>query len=198
MDSSNVLSDDEYDVISNPGSRSLESSIADFHFEAREPPAFRDAQERFETTRWTASEIQLYVRKGLGLSDSIQATSFDNKRIRIYVDGIFDGLDVSDALKLRQAKLAFPSVHLMVGVFSDQALQMHNHSSNRPEIERAELVRHCRWIDEVVKDAPWELTPKFLTDKSIDFVAIDEGTSIDPNCDKARVLAYDELKKHGS
>lgn len=94
MDSSNVFSDDEYDVISNPGSRSLESSIADFHFEAREPPAFQDAQDRFETTRWTATEIQLYVRKGLGLSDIVQPTSFDNKRVRVYVDGIFDGFDV--------------------------------------------------------------------------------------------------------
>lgn len=111
---------------------------------------------------------------------------------------LITSLFCSDALKLRQAKLAFPSVHLMVGVFSDQALQIHNQSSNRPEIERAELVRHCRWTDEAVRDVPWELTLQFLIDKSIDFVAIDEGTSIDPNCDKARVLAYDELKKHGT
>lgn len=94
MDSSNVLSDDDYDVISNPGSRSLESSIEDFHFEAREPPAFEDAHDRFETTRWSATEIQLFVRKGLGLSNIVQPISFDNKRVRVYVDGIFDVFDV--------------------------------------------------------------------------------------------------------
>jgi hypothetical protein len=31
MDSSSVLSDEDYDLISNPGQRSLESSITDLH-----------------------------------------------------------------------------------------------------------------------------------------------------------------------
>lgn len=66
-----------------------------------------------------------------------------------------------------------------------------------PEVERTELVRHCRWVDEVVRDVPWELTLPFLENKQIDFVLIDEGTSVDPTCDKARVRGYDDLKTHG-
>jgi len=98
---------------------------------------------------------------------------------------------------LRQAKLAFPSVHLIVGVFSDDASLRYGAKTVWPEVERIELVRHCRWVDEVIKDVPWELTLNFLREKNIDFVAINEGTSVDPMCDKTRVRGYDELKKHG-
>ncbi len=86
----------------------------------------------------------------------------------------------------------------MVGVFSDDVLLQNNCIPAWPEVERLELVRHCRWVDEVVRDAPWELSASFLKSKHIDFVAIDEGTSVDPTCCKVRVKGYDELKKHGT
>jgi glycerol-3-phosphate cytidylyltransferase-like family protein len=88
-------------------------------------------------------------------------------------------------------------VHLIVGVFSDEVLLQNGHAFNRPEIERLELVRHCRWVNEVIKDAPWELTLQFIREKGIDYVAVDEGSSVDPNYNNARVRGYDELKRHG-
>lgn len=84
-----------------------------------------------------------------------------------------------------------------MGVFSDAVLLQNGYRANWPEIERVELVRHCRWVNEVTKDAPWELTLKFIQEKSIDYAAVDEGSSIDPNYDRARVRGYDELKRHG-
>ena len=38
---------------------------------------------------------------------------------------------------------------------------------------RCESVRHCRWVDEVLEDAPWVLSDGYLTAHSIDFVAHD-------------------------
>ena len=42
------------------------------------------------------------------------------------------------------------------------------------ERERYESVRHCRWTDEVVEDAPWVITQEFLDEHRIDFVAHDD------------------------
>lgn len=41
------------------------------------------------------------------------------------------------------------------------------------DVERYEAVRHCKWVDEVVKDAPWTVTQKFLDEHRIDYVAHD-------------------------
>jgi hypothetical protein len=93
MDASNVLSDDDYDVISNPGSSSLDSSMYLEETVCELPPS-QEAQDRFETVRWNACEIQAYIRKGLGIS---QPTPLD-KTVRIYVDGSFDAFDVGQVI----------------------------------------------------------------------------------------------------
>lgn len=63
-----------------------------------------------------------------------------------------------------------------------------------PHVERCEVLRHCRWVDEVVPDAPWKLEEAFVTAMRIDYVAIDEGVSVDPAYDKERVKGYDMIK----
>ena len=65
-------------------------------------------------------------------------------------------------------------------------------------MERVEMARHCRWVDEVITDIPWQLSEEFLLQRRVDYIAIDEGTSVDPNCDKLRVKGYDEIKRIGT
>lgn len=87
MDSAAAFSDDDYDVISNPDGELTADEIVlgRSAVTSREPPASEDAQDRFETTRWKPSEIESYVKKQLETTQS-----FDGKRVRVYVDGIFD------------------------------------------------------------------------------------------------------------
>ena len=35
------------------------------------------------------------------------------------------------------------------------------------EAERYDALRHCRYVDEVVIDAPWSLTPEFLEEHQV-------------------------------
>jgi glycerol-3-phosphate cytidylyltransferase-like family protein len=39
--------------------------------------------------------------------------------------------------------------------------------------ERYEAVRHCKWVDQVIEDAPWIVTQCFLDTHNIDYVAHD-------------------------
>ncbi|ESK94911.1 choline-phosphate cytidylyltransferase [Moniliophthora roreri MCA 2997] len=214
MDASSVLSDDlsDYDVISDPGHRSLDSSIADiFSGSIHEPPPTEEAQEKFATVRLTAQEIRNNARLSLGTAPPVhtgngtiksrrQSLSADqqlNRMKRIYVDGSFDGFNAGHALQLRQAKLSFPAVHLIVGVFSDELCDSYGYPITVPYVERCEVVRHCRWVDEVLPDAPWQIEEGFTRERRIDYVVFDEGATVSPAYDKVRVKGYDSMKRLG-
>ncbi|QRV83242.1 cytidylyltransferase domain-containing protein [Ceratobasidium sp. AG-Ba] len=94
--------------------------------------------------------------------------------VRIYADGVYDLFHFGHALQLRQAKLSFPNVHVIVGVCSDLLVAQHKAPTVMTHLERCECVRHCRWVDEVVADAPWVINQEFIDEHQIDYVAHDE------------------------
>ncbi|KAK7030675.1 Nucleotidylyl transferase [Favolaschia claudopus] len=191
MDSSVLSDDSDYDIVSP------ENSIADLRLGLTstipEPPPTETARETFNTCQLSAQDIQALVRNTLGLCSPVSQT----RTRKVYVDGIFDPFSVRHALQLRQAKLSFPSVWLVVGVFSDASCHRFGCPPASPEVERYEVVRHCRWVDEVLSDAPCTLDTQFLANFKIDYVGVEEGATVDPSYDKLRLKGYDELKKSG-
>lgn len=76
--------------------------------------------------------------------------------------------------QLQQAKTAFPDVHLIVGVTGDTETHRRKGLTVLTGQERAETVYHCKWVDEVIPNCPWIVTPEFLEKHNIDYVAHDD------------------------
>lgn len=112
--------------------------------------------------------------------------------VRVYADGVFDLFhlgfvtpfsqlsrytDISTnrhMRQLQQAKTAFPDTYLIVGVTGDSETHKRKGLTVLTGRERAETVGHCKWVDEVIPNCPWIVTPEFLHEHQIDYVAHDD------------------------
>ncbi|CAN8061543.1 unnamed protein product [Agarophyton chilense] len=93
------------------------------------------------------------------------ATSATHQRkkapVRVYMDGCFDGMHFGHANALRQAK-ALGDV-LVVGINPEHEIRKHKGPPIMSDEERRIAVSSVKWVDEVLTDVPYVLTPQFLT-----------------------------------
>ncbi|KAI0717691.1 hypothetical protein C8T65DRAFT_640481 [Cerioporus squamosus] len=176
-----------------------------------EPPPALIAVEAFNPANLTPTDIQEFARACIAGTDPLGSTRKyrinpppEGRPVRIYADGVYDLFHFGHALQLRQAKLAFPApadapphvvsgVHLLVGVNSDEQCNEHKNIPIMRHAERCEAVRHCRWVDEVVPDAPWVIDAAFIEKHQIDYVAHDE----DPYASTGHDDVYGYVKSQG-
>ncbi|KAF8883544.1 hypothetical protein BD779DRAFT_1443826 [Infundibulicybe gibba] len=136
-----------------------------------------DSEAPFNSAVLTPEDIQAFVQKAID-GESWRKYKINpppvGRPVRVYADGVYDLFHFGHALHLRQAKLSFPSVHLLAGVNSDELVTTLKNRSIMTHAERLEATRHCRWVDEVIADAPWVIDEAFLDKWEIDYVAHDE------------------------
>lgn len=92
----------------------------------------------------------------------------------MYADGVFDMYHLGHARVLEQAKKLFKHVHLIVGVSGDEETIQKKGKIVMNEQERTEILKHCKWVDEVICPCPWVITLEFLDKHNIHYVAHDD------------------------
>jgi choline-phosphate cytidylyltransferase len=97
-----------------------------------------------------------------------------DRPVRIYADGVFDLFHLGHMRQLEQAKKALPNVTLICGLPSDEETHRRKGLTVLSDKQRADTLVHCRWVDEVIENAPWCVTPEFLEKHKIDYVAHDD------------------------
>ncbi|MES1921167.1 Choline-phosphate cytidylyltransferase A [Bonamia ostreae] len=92
---------------------------------------------------------------------------------RIYLDGIFDLFHFGHARLFKQIKTRFPNSTVIAGVCADDLVNKRKGKTVLNSEERYESLEHCKWVDEVIQNAPWTIDQKFLDLHKIDYVAHD-------------------------
>ena len=116
------------------------------------------------------------------------------RKVRVYADGIYDCFHFGHARALEQAKKLFGEERttLLVGVCGDALTRSKKGQTVMNELERYESVSHCRWADEVVKDAPWVVTPEFMEKHQIDIITHGDDAQVYDGAD-----VYEWVKSEG-
>jgi choline-phosphate cytidylyltransferase len=113
--------------------------------------------------------------------------------VRVYADGVFDMYHIGHAKLLEQCKKLFPHTHLIVGVSGDQETISKKGKIVMNETERSEMLKHCKWVDEVIMPCPWIITLDFVEKHNIHYVAHDDA----PYGSAGQDDIYAEIKKAG-
>ncbi|TYZ66182.1 hypothetical protein PybrP1_008932 [[Pythium] brassicae (nom. inval.)] len=123
--------------------------------------------------------------------------TLSGRPLRLYADGIFDLFHFGHAKALQQCKEAYPNVVLIVGCCGDEVTHKLKGRTVMTDKERYESLRHCRWVDEVVEDAPWVITDDFLEQHAIDYVCHDALPYSDASGEAAEGDVYARIKAMG-
>ena len=90
---------------------------------------------------------------------------------RIYVDGIFDLFHKGHVLHFKDIKeLDGEDNYLVVGIISDKDAENYKRKPIYDQENRKLLIESCKYVDEILENAPLVLTEKFINDHNFDLI----------------------------
>jgi ethanolamine-phosphate cytidylyltransferase len=95
---------------------------------------------------------------------------------RVYVDMVGDLFHAGHVALLREAR--HHGDWLVVGVLSDDTAASYKRRPIMTLAERVAVIESCRYVDEVIQDAPFQLTEAFLDEHEITTVV--HGDDLSP------------------
>jgi len=115
----------------------------------------------------------------------------EKKKVVVWTDGCFDMMHYGHANALRQAKAL--GDYLIVGVHSDADISANKGPPVMAENDRYKAVRACKWVDEVVEDAPFVTNLEVLRAHNVDICVHGDDIITDASGNDC----YAEVKKAG-
>lgn len=94
---------------------------------------------------------------------------------RVYIDIVGDLFHIGHLSLIKTAKALGNC--LIVGVHSDKDTASYKRMPIIPEEQRYEIIRSCRYVDEVIEEAPLLISYDFLEQHNIDLVVHGDETS---------------------
>jgi choline-phosphate cytidylyltransferase len=93
---------------------------------------------------------------------------------RVYVDGVYDLFHYGHAEMLGRVRAKFgPESIIIAGIARDDDCLKYKRRPIFTQDERARSVRACKYVYDVIENAPWTITQEFLDVHQIDFVCHD-------------------------
>lgn len=124
------------------------------------------------SSSWSLSEYKY---------DDINTRIMTHACPRVYVDGVYDVFHYGHAEMLGRVRAKFGAhATIIAGVARDDDCLKYKRQPILTHDERVRSVRACKYVDEVVENAPWVITQEFLDTHAIDFVCHDEAPYVSP------------------
>ena len=102
-----------------------------------------------------------------------------NKELRIYCSGVFDICHLGHMKSFEKiynyCKENFnKNFKIIVGIHSDFSCELYKRKPIINEKIRYETIKYCKYVDEIIENAPLETTVEFINTNNIDYVSIGE------------------------
>ena len=89
---------------------------------------------------------------------------------RIYMDGVFDLFHVGHLDAIKQC--ANLGSEVIIGVVSDKNTESYKRVPVINEVMRCEIIKSCKYVNEVIFPAPLIVTPEFVRNNNINRIQI--------------------------